>query len=75
MSTKTRPEELIQQALDGELVPLGEYVLRADKNGAKTTYPKRAQELNNIEAGDGMMKWVDQESGATVTIPVDYVDE
>ena len=75
MSTKSRPEELIQQALDGSLVPLGTYDLRDDNGGLKTRYPKRAQELNGFTDDDQVRKFVDQETGATVTIPKDQLKD
>jgi hypothetical protein len=75
MSTRSRPEELVQKALDGELVPLGDYVLRDDDNGVKTTYPKRAQAVSGLSRGEKVKKFVDQETGATVTIPVDELEK
>lgn len=75
MSTKSRPEELIRRALDGELLPLGDYRVRADNGGVKTRYPKTAQDLNELDTGDEVRKFVDQETGATVTIPTDVLDD
>jgi hypothetical protein len=75
MSTRSRPEELIQRALDGGLVPLGTYKLRDDDGGVKTTYPKRAQVSNGVEAGQEVKKFYDQETGAPVSIPGDELHE
>ena len=75
MSTKSRPEELIRRALDGELLPLGDYRVRADNGGIKTRYPKTAQSLNELNPGDEVRKFVDQETGATVTVPIHELED
>jgi len=69
MSTKTRPGELIRKALKGELVPLGVYEIRTDVSGLKTRYPKPAERHNNADTDEKVKKFLDQDSGATVTIP------
>jgi len=75
MSTKTRPEKLIRQALEGELLPLGDYRVREDNGGTKTRYPKTAQELNDLSPGDDVEIYLDQKTGATVIVPVNAGDE
>lgn len=75
MATRSLPQKLIEKAIEGGLVPLGEYKLRDDETGLVTRYPKRAEELNDVDVDDGVKKFVDQETGATVTIPVDEIDE
>lgn len=69
MSRKARPDEVIRRALEGELLPLGEYSFRDDNGGLRVTYPKTAERLNSVSQGDKAEVFVDQSTGATVIIP------
>lgn len=64
-------QELIEKALAGELVELGEYAARDDDSGFVTTYPKMAAESNSVDASTEFKVWLDQETGAVVTVPAD----
>jgi len=76
MSTKSRPKELIQEALDGSLLPLGGYSLRDSPSSTlRIGYPKQAVDFNSVEPGDEMRMWIDQETGAVVTIPADQIHD
>jgi len=75
MATKSRPSKIIQQALEGSLMPLGSYTVRPDGDNYRMAYPEQAAQLNSIDTGDDLRVWVDQETGATVTIPVDSLHD
>lgn len=71
MNQKT-PQELVTQALDDDLVPLGRYKLRPDSSSnLLTAYPKVAREHNDSRRGDKLEMYLDQRTGALISIPVD----
>lgn len=75
MRTRSKPLDYVEELLnDGEPLPLGDYALRDDAGGLKTRYPRRAQDFNDVEQGDKVKKFADQETGATVTIPIDELE-
>jgi len=76
MSTKSRPSELIQAALEDDLVPLGGYDIRPDGDSCyRTAYPKLAAQINGLDDSDSVRMWVDQDTGAVVIIPVEALDD
>jgi len=66
--SRKKPYDLIEKQHDGP-IPLGTYKLRGDNDELITTYPKKALRLNNLDSGDQMRIFVDQRTGAIVTIP------
>lgn len=75
MNTKGNPIDLIESIHDDdELLPLGRYSARSDNGGLATRYPQKAREYSDVDAGDDIKMFVDQETGATVTIPIDELE-
>jgi len=73
--TKADPYKLIQQALDDDIVPLGEYQARRDADSFKTTYPTIAAEFNEVDNNTTFDMYLDQKTGATVIIPSEQNNE
>lgn len=71
--SRNSPFELLSQVTDGPL-PLGTYKLRGSEE-LQTTYPTFAQNISKLEPGDKVVKYVDQETGATITIPADVLED
>lgn len=72
--TNDNPVRLSIEHLDG-VIPLGEYSYRDYDGELLTTLPKQVQEFNDVTGGEKCMKWVDQRTGATVSIPLDELSE
>lgn len=64
-------QKLVENALSEDLLELGEYVARDDDTGFVTTYPKMAADFNSIKSSSEFEVWLDQETGAVVTVPAD----
>lgn len=75
MATRSRPEELVRSALEDDLVPLGRYKARVDDDGFVTTYPEIAVDANDVDRDTRFKVFLDQETGATVTIPVEALGD
>lgn len=70
MATRSRPEELVEAALEGECVPLGDYKARSDKDGWVLTIPSVAADHVDVDSSTEFKTFLDQNTGAIVSIPL-----
>lgn len=61
--------DTIQKAVDGDLVPMGDYTSRPDGEGYVVTYPRTAHRFNEIDSESDFKVWMDTETGAVVYLP------
>lgn len=75
MASRSRPEEIVLEALDDECLSLGTYSVRPDKDGFVSRIPSVAANDSDVDLESELKKFYHQETGAVVSIPVDALEE
>jgi len=70
MASRSRPEEIVREALDDECVPLGDYKARPDKDGFVSRIPSVAENHAGVSGETTFKKYLHSETGAIISIPV-----